>query len=166
MRQAKKRSNLETYRLFLCARCLRQVSICAACDRGQWYCGKKCAQHSRRERVRAAGSRYQRSPQGRQSHAERQARYRQAQRAEQALGAGEVTHRGAAPPQATARIASSWPICTPPGQSVPILRSTLPPPSWVACTICGSLCQPYARRDSLRERGRRRMYHRRSQRPR
>jgi hypothetical protein len=42
-----------TYRLFLCIRCRRQVSICAACDRGQWYCGKGCGQQRRREGLRA-----------------------------------------------------------------------------------------------------------------
>ena len=31
-------------RLFNCARCRRQVVICSHCDRGNRYCGKRCAQ--------------------------------------------------------------------------------------------------------------------------
>ncbi len=78
-----------TARLFSCARCRTQVLICRRCDRGHIYCGPKCSQQARRESLRAAGRRYQRSRRGHLSHAERQRRYRRR--------AHKVTHQGSAP---------------------------------------------------------------------
>ena len=74
-------------RLYLCARCRRQVVICPPCDRGQRYCGKGCAGTARAESLRAAGQRYQHTRRGRHRHAERQRRYRR-RRGE------KVTHQG------------------------------------------------------------------------
>ena len=34
---------MDDARLFLCARCRRQVLICSVCDRGQQYCGARCS---------------------------------------------------------------------------------------------------------------------------
>ena len=34
---------MDDARLFLCARCRRQVLICSRCDRGQQYCGARCS---------------------------------------------------------------------------------------------------------------------------
>lgn len=76
-------------RLFHCARCHCQVVICSRCDRGQIYCSGECSQHARRESVRAAGRRYQRSRRGRLRHAERQCRYRRRRE--------KVTHQGSPP---------------------------------------------------------------------
>ncbi len=53
------------------------------CDRGHIYCGKECSSQARRENLRAANRRYQRSFPGRLANAERQSRYR-ARRAEAA----------------------------------------------------------------------------------
>lgn len=50
-----------TGRFFLCGRCRSQVTICRSCDRGQRYCGQDCARAARRESVREAERRYQRS---------------------------------------------------------------------------------------------------------
>jgi hypothetical protein len=66
-----------TARLFNCARCHCQVTICSACDRGNIYCNKDCSQLSRQRLRREAAIRYQNSPRGRVKHAKRQHRYRQ-----------------------------------------------------------------------------------------
>ena len=76
-----------TYRLYNCQRCRMQVCICARCDCGNLYCPGECAQFSRRESVRRAGARYQRSFRGARKHAERQRRYRERRKL-------EVTHHG------------------------------------------------------------------------
>lgn len=80
----------ETHRLFLCARCRRQVRICSRCDRGQIYCSRECSQSSRRESIWEAGRRYQQSSRGAEKHAERQRRYRMRLQQKQK----EVTHHG------------------------------------------------------------------------
>jgi len=67
---------MDDARMFLCARCRCQGLICSRCDRGQQYCGAECSGLARRESMRAAGRRYQRSRRGRHCHAERQHRYR------------------------------------------------------------------------------------------
>ncbi|MGH8291743.1 MAG: hypothetical protein ACREV7_22705 [Steroidobacteraceae bacterium] len=74
-----------TYRLYHCRRCGMQVCICAQCDCGNLYCPGECAERARRESVRRAGARYQRTLRGACRHAERQRRYRERQKR-------EVTH--------------------------------------------------------------------------
>ncbi len=74
-----------TYRLYNCQCCRMQVCICAQCDCGNLYCPGECADLSRRESVRRAGARYQRSFRGARKHAERQRRYRERRKS-------EVTH--------------------------------------------------------------------------
>ena len=76
-----------TYRLYHCRRCGMQVCICAQCDCGNLYCPGQCAELARRESVRRAGARYQRTLRGARKHAERQRRYRERHRR-------EVTHHG------------------------------------------------------------------------
>lgn len=75
-----------TYRLYHCQRCGMQVYICAQCDCGNVFCPGECAELARRESVRRAGARYQRSFRGARKHAERQRRYRERQKS-------EVTHQ-------------------------------------------------------------------------
>jgi len=65
-----------TYRLYHCRRCRMQVCICAHCDCGNLYCPGECAELARRESVRRAGARYQRTFRGACRHAARQRRYR------------------------------------------------------------------------------------------
>jgi hypothetical protein len=72
-------------RIFICARCRRQVVICSHCDRGNRYCGPSCAHSARRHPQREAAQRYQRTRRGRFAHAARQRRYRQR---------ANVTHQG------------------------------------------------------------------------
>lgn len=79
-----------TYRLYNCQRCRMQVCICAQCDCGNLYCPGECVQLSRRESVRRAGARYQRSFRGARKHAERQRRYRERRKL-------EVTHHAFSP---------------------------------------------------------------------
>lgn len=74
-----------TYRLYHCQRCGMQVCICAECDCGNLYCPGGCAELARRESMRLAGARYQRTLRGSRKHAERQRRYRERQKL-------EVTH--------------------------------------------------------------------------
>lgn len=75
-----------TCRLFLCARCRKQVLICRHCDRGQIYCLEGCAKIARSHSLREAGRRYQQSRQGRFKQAERTRRFR--------LRKQNVTHQG------------------------------------------------------------------------
>ena len=62
--------------MFNCARCHRLVAICTRCDRGQRYCSADCRQVQRKQSVREAGGRYQRTPLGARNNAARQKRWR------------------------------------------------------------------------------------------
>lgn len=77
----------ESYRLYSCRGCARQVRICRRCDRGNQYCAGACARERRRESVRRAGVRYQLSYRGACCHAARQRRWH-------ARRAQKVTHQG------------------------------------------------------------------------
>ncbi len=85
---------MDDARLFLCARCQRQVLICSRCDRGQQYCAMGCSGIARGESLRAAGHRYQQTRRGQHCHAERQRRYRA--RCGEAARPQKVTHHGSA----------------------------------------------------------------------
>ena len=63
-------------RLFQCARCQMQTLVCSDCDRGQIYCGEKCARAARVQSCQAAEKRYQKTFNGKMKHALRQRRYR------------------------------------------------------------------------------------------
>jgi len=127
-------------RLFPCARCRRQVVICSHCDRGNRYCGKRCAQTARRQSQREAARRYQRTRRGRFAHAERQRRYRQRRRA-------KVTHQGSRP--------------LPPDDRLPVTSRTsdrMGSASVAAagddsrCHLCGRRCSPFVRQGFLHRR--------------
>ena len=60
--------------MFRFARCEMRTVVCKRCDRGNIYCGKECSSQARRENLRAANRRYQRSFRGRMANAERQSR--------------------------------------------------------------------------------------------
>lgn len=77
----------QSHRLYQCAACGRTVHICRTCDRGNRYCAGVCAPQRRRESLRRAATRYQRSRRGATRHAARQSalRARQTQ---------IVTHQG------------------------------------------------------------------------
>jgi hypothetical protein len=90
-------------RSYQCARCLCPVVICSRCDRGNRYCPGGCAKQARRDSLRRAAARYQRTRQGRFSHAARQQRYRARQRQ-------KVTHQGSTRPALDAPL-----LCKPAG---------------------------------------------------
>jgi hypothetical protein len=119
-------------RMFLCGRCRAQVVLCSRCDRGNVYCGPACAEHRRRESVRAAGSRYQRSRGGRFAHAARMRRYRERGR--------KVTHQGSGAEGVDALLVPVA-VRSPPPQPLPnvaamavTLALVLPP----RCSRCGA----------------------------
>ena len=89
-------------RVFECARCEREVSICSPCDRGQRYCGPDCSALARRESMLAAGRRYQQSRRGRHCHAGRQQRYRL--RCRDTLPREIVTHQSSLVPRRGAQL--------------------------------------------------------------
>lgn len=139
-----------TYRLYSCARCGAQVSLCLRCDRGNRYCLLGCARMRRRESLRRAGARYQRSYRGACRHAARQ-------RAWRARCAQKVTHQGslAAGSEGTVtlvvtdeirvayddhRLCESW-----------VLGGTHPRsfPAW-RCSRCAGVLPAFARLGALR----------------
>jgi len=77
----------DSYRLYSCRRCARQVRICRCCDRGHQYCVGDCARIRRCESLRRAGQRYQQSYRGACRHAARQRTWRARQ-------TKKVTHQG------------------------------------------------------------------------
>jgi len=84
-------------RVFVCARCLAEVVVCSACDRGRRYCGRECSAQARRASMLEAGRRYQSGRAGRFAHARSIWRYRQRQMLEQAAPPPPtkiVTHQG------------------------------------------------------------------------
>lgn len=133
-----------TARLYLCARCRRQVVICPYCDRGQRYCGADCARAARQASLRSAGQRYQASHRGRHRHAERQRRYRRRQRE-------KVTHQGspAGGGDASLSIEPRRPPSVP-GVSVLAVAGAL------ICHFCARVCAVLVRLGFIRRRPSRR----------
>jgi hypothetical protein len=84
--------------LLNCALCQRQLWVCGRCDHGQRYCAEPCAAEARRQSVRAAGQRYQKTFGGRLQHARRQSRWRERQRQ-------KVTHQGFPLPESSVNVA-------------------------------------------------------------
>lgn len=129
----------ETYRLYHCRRCGMQVCICAQCDCGNVYCPGECAELARRECVRRAGARYQRTLRGARRHAERQRRYRERRRC-------DVTHHG------FPLVMSKCSVSVHPAiASEPIdvdCKAPLPRPRRLLqtrCAFCGRALPPFAR---------------------
>ncbi len=124
------------YRLYNCARCQVQVRICQRCDYGNVYCAGECARIRRRESLRRAQVRYQRSRRGARRHADRQRRLRERQRQQQQ----KVTHQGS-PVTVTQCIVAVSPVM----QSQPADASTEEPepipkirPPLDRCAFCGA----------------------------
>lgn len=90
----------ESLRFYLCARCREQVHVCSRCDRGQIYCSEECSEISRRESVRRAGAKYQKTPQGARNHADRQRRHRERNQ--------KVTHQGSDSEEKSADSGDTW----------------------------------------------------------
>lgn len=125
-------------RRFHCSRCEKVTYICSHCDRGQTHCSGSCRDESRRESLRAAGARYQRTRRGRENHARRQQRYRDHQAARK-----EVTHQ-------TCRSESTGSTVVACGIPSPIKPTVHSPTPRQQCDFCGHACEPYVRLDFLR----------------
>jgi hypothetical protein len=124
------------YRLYNCARCQLQVRICQRCDHGNVYCAGECADIRRRESLRRAQARYQRSRRGAHRHAERQRRLRARQRQTPQI----VTHQGS--PSAVTQcivavspLLQSEPADASPNEPDPV-RKIRPPLD--RCAFCGA----------------------------
>lgn len=104
----------ESYREFRCGRadCRRWVQICSCCDRGQRYCGLRCAQAARRESQRRSQLEYEQKPEAKLLRAARQKRYR----ARLALAASRPPEPGE-PPCAVAERDPGGPAPSPGGSA-------------------------------------------------
>ena len=127
-------------RLFPCARCRRQVVICSHCDRGNRYCGKRCAQTARRQSQREAARRYQKTRRGRFAHAARQRGYRQRRRA-------KVTHQGSLPLPPDDRLSITSRTSERPGAA-----ALTDPGGDSRCHLCERRCSPFVRQGFLHRR--------------
>ena len=137
-------------RMFLCGCCRAQVVLCSRCDRGNVYCGPACAASRRRESVRAAGRRYQRSRSGRFAHAARARRYRARRQ--------NVTHQGSAAVGADALLVPVAEMPPPTLPSLPTVAAMAVPLALVLpprCSRCGASRASAVRQGWLR-------HHRRS----
>jgi hypothetical protein len=124
------------YRLYNCARCQVQVRICQGCDYGNVYCAYGCARIRRRESLRRAQVRYQRSRRGAMRHAERQRQWRARQRQPPKI----VTHHRS-PVKVTQCIVSvSAVIQSQPADASPEEPEPAPknPPPLDRCSFCGA----------------------------
>jgi len=132
---------MDDARLYVCPRCGEQVRICPRCDRGNQYCGPACSTAARRESVRAAGARYQRTRRGRHCHARRQRRYRD--RHGEGCAREEVTHHGSAVAAGDAPLARDVP-----GAGALRVRA----PSSTRCHFCARAVSEYVRLGWVRTR--------------
>ena len=117
-----------TARLYNCARCHHQMTICSYCDRGNIYCGKSCSDQARRTSLNAASKRFQLTRRGRFLHAERQRRYRSRCK--------KVTHQGfqKSPPNDPLTTHSETPA------SLAVIEG-----DGIACRFCGRVCSAFLR---------------------
>jgi hypothetical protein len=156
----------QTYRLYSCGRCAKQVRICRGCDRGNRYCAGECATLRRGESLRRAGRRYQCSYRGACAHAARQRTWRERQ-------AQEVTHPGSFLSPGTVIVAATSTQTATQGIHAHIASLEPQPRSaarfaladsrmharWPAhrtgaptlrCSVCGGVLPPFARLGPLR----------------
>jgi hypothetical protein len=125
-------------RLYNCARCHCQVTICRYCDRGNLYCGGACAGEARKESLRRSSASYQSSRRGRAANAQRQNRFRQRQRE-------KVTHHGSNPDTPDDLLPvdqDNHPTC----HSV----EKVPVEAGIYCHFCHRACDPFLRNRFLR----------------
>ena len=131
------------YRLYNCERCGVQVWICQRCDHGNVYCAGECAQIRRRESLKRAQRRYQRSRRGARRHAARQRRWRERQRQKHY----KVTHHGS-PLAVTQCIVAVSPVMqSQPADATPCEPAPRPKsrPPLDACAFCGATLPEWSR---------------------
>jgi hypothetical protein len=75
-----------------CSRCQSDFNICAHCYRGHRYCGPQCRDRARRQQLRDANARHQRSDPGRLDHNHHQRAYRERLRVRHDRATGPVTY--------------------------------------------------------------------------
>jgi hypothetical protein len=141
----------QSYRLYSCRRCARQVRICRRCDRGNQYCAGECAGERRRESLRRAGARYQLSFRGACCHAARQRRWRMRR-------GQKVTHQGS--PQGLGALIVAARLTATAGThvqnpSVTAFDAAERPDAWrvwvqARCSFCGRRLPRFARWGFLR----------------
>ena len=149
-----------SYRLYSCGRCAKQVRICVGCDRGNRYCAEGCAQIRLCETRCRAAARYQQSYHGALKHAARQRACRRRQQQ-------KVTHQGSLE-EVAALIVASRSTFTPthePHSETADIRPPLPvgirrvPSHWPIdqtkrlaprCCFCGCVLAAFARLGPLR----------------
>jgi hypothetical protein len=128
---------MKTARLYHCSRCHAQVFICSSCDRGNRYCANGCRQEARRESLKIANQKYQKSRKGKFKNAARQAAFRLRQKQ-------KVTDQGSSqtPRHASLRAkldkARSLLDCRPMG-------------TVFHCHHCGKQCEPFLRLNFLQQ---------------
>jgi hypothetical protein len=131
----------DTARIYNCAKCHQQVTICRICDRGNIYCNNGCAELARTESLRAAGVRYQSSQKGKLAHANRQQLYRENKRHKQ-----KVTHQGSHNAQPN-DLLSVEPIET--GKVVQNIDERIIISDKIYCHFCGKQCSGFLRNNFL-----------------
>jgi len=131
------------YRLYNCERCEVQVRICERCDHGNVYCAGECAKIRRRESLRRAQARYQRSRQGARRHAARQRRWRERQRQKLKM----VTHHGSPITVSQCIVAISPVMQSQPADASPYKPEQRPKihPPLEHCAFCGALLPDWTR---------------------
>ena len=147
-------------RLFACRGCGCDVIVCRRCDRGQVYCAGDCSAQARRQTLRRAGRRWQRTRRGRLTHAAATARYR-ARRASDGRAVAlpvadgpikRVTHHGSPLPAPGDLLAGSA-TAMPRDDAFPAEPSEQ---ALTHCHWCGRCCLPPLRSGFLRRRDHRR----------
>jgi len=131
------------YRLYNCERCGIQVRICQRCDHGNVYCAGECAGIRRRESLKRAQRRYQRSRRGAWRHAARQRRWRERQRQKRY----KVTHHGS-PVAVTQCIVAISPVMrSQPADATPCEPAPRPKsrPPHDTCAFCGAALPEWSR---------------------
>ena len=127
----------------VCFGCQAVFWICHHCDRGHRYCNLACRTQARLQQHRRANCRYQRSPEGRLDHRDRQRAYRCRQRksvtdpgslsiAFPAPSPHEIPQNTALPQEMAENTATPYPATTPTLRWFRLRHSRFP-----RCIICG-----------------------------
>ena len=123
--------SMKTARLYHCSRCQTQVFICSSCDRGNRYCANGCRQKARRESLKIANQKYERTRKGKFNNAARQAAFRSRQKQ-------KVTDQGSSQTPRHASLSAT----------LDKARSALSCRSMgvdFCCHHCGERCEPFLR---------------------
>ena len=114
--------------------CRRLFFLCSRCDRGQRYCSPPCREQTRREQLRAANRRNQRTPEGRLNNRDRQ----QAFRRRKALVLSQAPEKNVTDQSSKAPL-NSGKITSPPllAPATPMWRRLVSDFGQAVCRFCG-----------------------------